>query len=193
MMKKLGGCLLVAVVLLGVGMWYALRTVKESLGPDGIARVTIAASPHRVYSSLSDGDSVATWMAPGSIITTSRHGPLAAGDLIRVQIRNAFGPAKRPITWRVSELVPDHLVALDLMDEKNPRPIASRRDSLIATGDSTMVMTLVSSSRPDTAGSSSALAGDMMLSMFSVQAKLELQSLKARLEGKRVAKPGVKK
>src|SRR5215217_5904616 len=192
MMKKLGGCLLIVVVLLGVGMWYALREARQSLGPDGIARVTIGASPHRVYTSLSDGDSIATWMTPGSTVTTSRRGPLAVGDTIRVQLRKAFGPARRPLLWRVAELVPDQLVALQLMNEKNTQVIAARRDSLVAVGDSTLVMSLVSSSLPDTAKSTSAIAGDMMLSMFGVQAKLELQSLKARIEGRPVVNPGAR-
>jgi uncharacterized protein YndB with AHSA1/START domain len=194
MLKKLGGCLVIVVVLLSVGTWFAMRTVKESLGPDGIARVTIAATPHRVYTSLSDGDSLATWMTPGSTVTTSRRGPLSVGDAIHVQLKNAFGPAQRPLTWRVSELVPDLLVGLQLMNESDTRPLASRRDSLVAVGDSTMIMSLVSSFVPDTAKGTSGMAADMMMSMFRVQSKLELQNLKVRIEGRPApAKPAPRK
>ena len=189
MLKWIGGCLVLVIVLLAGGSWFAMRTMRESLEPDGSARVTIAAPPQRIYSSLSNGDSIRTWMAAGNTITTWRHGPLVIGDSIRVELNRRLGP-QMPMIWRVSELVPNGLVAMELMEQTSGRVMGVRRDSLVAIGDSTMVVsTVVSKLLPDTTRSATAeVAGDMMLSMFRLQAKLELQGLKGRIEG-----PGNKK
>ena len=189
MLKWIGGCLVLVVVLFAGGSWFAMRSMRDSLGPDGSARVSIAASPARVYASMSNGDSLKTWMAPGNTVTTWRNGPLVVGDSIKVEMRRSLG-SQTAMTWRVRELVPDRVVTLDLM-QGSGRPVAVRKDSLVAAGDSTIVVSLVTSIPGDsTKSSTSGLAGDMMVSMFRLQAKLELQSLKARLEGGRQTKTG---
>src|SRR6187402_373817 len=103
MLKWIGGCLVLVVVLLAGGSWFAMRTMRESLAPDGSARTAIHAPPERIYSSLTDGDSIKTWMAQGNTITTWRHGPLVVGDSIRVELRRTLG-TQRPMMWRGSEL-----------------------------------------------------------------------------------------
>lgn len=139
---------------------------------------------------MSNGDSLQTWMAQGSTVTTWRRGPLVVGDSIRVELRRSLGLSQKPMIWRVRELVPDRIVALDLTQGPG-RPIGVRRDSLVSAGDSTVVVTMVTSSLSDSTKSSAAgVAGDMMLSMLRLQAKLELQSLKARLEGRPQTKTG---
>jgi hypothetical protein len=87
--------------------------------------------------------------------------------------------------WRISELVPNRVVSMELMAQATGRVLGVRRDSLVAVGDSTMVVsTVVSRLLRDTTRSATAeVAGDMMLSMFRLQAKLELQGLKGRIEG----------
>jgi uncharacterized protein YndB with AHSA1/START domain len=184
MLKWIGGCLVLVIVLLAGGSWFAMRTMRESLEPDGSARVTIWAPQQRIYASLSNGDSIRTWMAAGNTVTTWRHGPLAVGDSIRVELSRKLGP-QRPMIWRISELVPNRVVAMELMAQATGRVLGVRRDSLVAVGDSTMVVsTVVSRLLRDTTRSATAeVAGDMMLSMFRLQAKLELQGLKGRIEG----------
>ena len=184
MLKWLGGCLLIAIVLIGVGSWYAMRSIRESLEPDGTARVTIAASPQRIYSSLSNGDSAATWRATGSTVTTSRRGPFAIGDSVRIEVKGSLGVGQRPIVWHVRELKPDQVIAMDLMNETGTHVIATRRDSLVANGDSTVVISAIYTMLPDSVQNRAGVAGDMMMSMFRMQSKLELQSLKARIEGR---------
>jgi hypothetical protein len=62
---------------------------------------------------------------------------------------------------------------------------AVRRDSLVAKGDSTSIITLLTSSQLDSLSrDKSNVSGDMMLSMLRIQSKLELDVLKGRIEGK---------
>ena len=184
MLKWIGGCLVLVVVLIAGGSWFAMRSMRNSLGPDGSARVTIAAPPQRIYASMSNGDSLKTWMAQGSTVTIWHGGPLVVGDSIKVELRRSLGMSQPPMIWIVRELVPDRIVALELTQGAG-RAIGVRRDSLVAAGDSTVVVSIVTSSLNDSTKSSAAgVAGDMVLSMFRLQSKLELQSLKARLEGR---------
>lgn len=175
---------MIVIVLIGVGSWYAMRTIRQSLEPDGSARVTIAASPQRIYSSLSNGDSAATWRATGNAVTASRRGPFSIGDSIRIEMKGSLGVGQRPIVWHVRELKPDQVVAMDLMNEAGTHAIAMRRDSLAANGDSTVVISAIYPMLPDSVQARGGVAGDMMMSMFRMQSKLELQSLKARIEGR---------
>ena len=182
MLKWVGGCLVVAVVLVIGGAWFGLRTMRESRAPDGSARVSIAAPPGRVFASLADGDSVSTWMAQGNTVTASRRGRFEAGDSIRITLRKTLGLSPEPMIWEVMEVVPDRLLVLQLRSSSAPSGMAIRRDSLAAAGDSTIVLSRLTSTLPDSAKSST--TAEMMMSMFRMQSKLELESLKARLEGR---------
>ena len=182
MLKWVGGCLVVVVVLVIGGAWFGLRTMRESLTPDGSARVAILASPARVFASLADGDSVSTWMAQGNTVATTRRGRFEPGDSIRITLRRALGMSPEPMTWEVMEVVPDRLLVLQLRSSSVPSGMAIRRDSLVTAGDSTIVLSRIVSSLPDSAKSST--SAEMMMSLFQMQSRLELESLKARLEGR---------
>lgn len=195
MLKWLGGCLVVAIILVVGGSWWAYRTMKETLSPDGSARVSIAATPHRVFASLADADSIQTWMGQGNIVTTTQHGPLIPGSRIRISISSRAGIAQQPMDWIVRQVVPDQLVVRELVTDKGIRA-ALRRDSLAAFGDSTIVISNIVSPMIDsvvtarqnekgkTTSPMAGLSGDLMLSMFKIQSKLELETLKSHIEGK---------
>jgi|SRR5687768_14842904 len=191
MWKWLGGCLLVVLVLIVGAVIFAYRTMKESLGPDGSATVTIGASPARVFASIAHGDSVATWMAQGNTVLTSRHGPLIAGDTLRIEARIGIGAPDQNMTWIVREVVPERLLMLELEGGKTNEVIATRRDSVYAAGDSTRVVSRIVSPLLDSMGTGKAkgkadraggFAPELLLSMFKMQAKLELMRLKQRIE-----------
>jgi uncharacterized protein YndB with AHSA1/START domain len=156
--------------------------MRESLAPDGSARVAISATPQRVFASLSDGDSVPTWMAAGNTVTSSRRGRLQPGDSIRITLRATLGMSPEPMIWEVMEVVPDKLVVLQLRSSSARSAMAIRRDSLADAGDSTIVLSRLTSTLPDSAKSST--TAEMMMSMFRMQSKLELETLKARIEGR---------
>ena len=194
-MKWVGGCLLAAIVLVGVFFWWGYRAMQDSLAPDGTATVTIGATPGRVFASLAHGDSAATWRAEGNLVTTSRRGPLVPGDSLRIQMRQTVGMPSQTMTWQVKEVVPDRVLVIQLMTDSTHRVLAVRRDSLAASGDSTTVVSTIAPAMPDSAlpaGSEGraqkgdgllALSSDLLLSMFRMQSKLELMRLKARIEG----------
>ncbi len=190
MWKWIGGCLLLAVVFIVAAMWWGFQSIQSSMMPDGSASVMIAGSPARVFASLAHGDSVATWMAQGNTVKTTRHGPFVPGDTLRVEM-GAGTIATQSITWQVMEIVPDKLIAWRMRNDTSERLVLVRRDSLSIEGDSTRVISrLVSPMMDQDADSGSAaigLTGKMMLSMFRMQSKLELMQLKARIEGAGVA------
>lgn len=182
MLKWVGGCLVVVIVLVIGGSWFALRTMRESLAPDGSVRVAISATPQRVFASLADGDSARTWMAQGNTVTASRRGRFQPGDSIRITLRSTLGMSPEPMIWEVKQVVPDTLLVLELRSSSARSGMAIRRDSIAAAGDSTIVMSRLVSTLPDSAKSST--TAEMMMSMFRMQSKLEIESLKARIEGR---------
>lgn len=195
MLKWLGGCLLVVIIVVVVGGYWGFKTMRGSLEPDGSARVAIAGTPQRVFAALANADSIKTWMSPGTNVTISQPGPLVPGSRIRVSMRSRTGIPQQPMEWIVRQVVADQLIVRELITDKGQR-VAVERDSLSAAGDSTVVVSRVGSPMIDsimvarqkkTGDSTSGYAGvtgDIMLSMFQIQAKLELQSLKSHIEGK---------
>ncbi len=185
MWKWIGGILLAVVVLVMGAAWWGFHKISSGFEPDGSVKVTIAATPARVFSSLSDADSAATWMAGGSTVYTGKHGTLVPGDSIRISMRAVGGMSGRPVTWKIAEVVPGQVVVRQL-DSPDPRHkfTVVRRDSVAQVGDSTVV---ISKTAPSTALTET--SAQMVLSMFRVQSKLELLSLKARLEGRSRSRP----
>jgi len=191
MWKWLGGCLVVVIVAIAVASWWGFKAMRDSLAPDGSARVAVAATPARVFSSLSHSDSIGTWMAQGSRVTTSRKGALAAGDTLRIELRSTAGFPSQRMTWQVNEVVPDRLLVLRLLSDSQQPIQALRRDSLVAIGDSTMIISRIevdtrARAGPDSAGKPGSPAlgvgGEVMVQMLRMQAKLELEALKSRIE-----------
>lgn len=196
MWKWIGGCLLVVVALIVGASWWGYQAMQKELAPDGSTTVTIAASPARIFASLADNDSALTWMGRGNRLRTSRRGPLLPGDTLTVEMRPTIGMPQQSMTWTVTEVVPNRLLALEVRVGTDNRIVVLRRDSLVAEGDSTRVVSILISPMLDSASTQgpeskaasregvAGLTGSLMLSMFRVQAKLDLQQLKARLEGK---------
>ncbi|HEY4100622.1 MAG TPA: SRPBCC family protein [Gemmatimonadales bacterium] len=183
----------VALILLVAGAgWYGYH--KLTSGGDS-ATVTIAASPERVFASLADPDSMAIWMGNGVTITASHHGTVAPGDSLLVQ-RTARGTsAGNRYTWTVGEVYPSHLLVLQMRSDSSGQIFAMRRDSLVAAGDSTKVISTIASpaidsmraGRGDTGskvqGAALDVGSKLMVAAFRLMSEAELKRLKARLEG----------
>lgn len=178
MWKWIVGILLALILLVMGAAWWGFQKVAGSFSPDGSVRVAIAATPARVFASLSDADSAATWMARGNTVFTGKHGTFVPGDSVRIEMRSVGGMTGRPVIWKVIEVVPGQSVAWQL-ESPDPRKkfTAIRRDSIAQVGDSTIVVSRVTS-----AAQASATSEQLVLSMFKVQSKLELMSLKSRIE-----------
>ena len=181
MWKWLGGCLVVVIVFIAAASWWGFKAMRDSLASDGSARVTIAASPARVFASMNHSDSIGTWMSQGSSVTSSRRGTLAPGDTLRIELRSTAGFPSQRMTWRVNEVVPDQLLVLRLLGDPQQPVKALRRDSLVAIGDSTMIVSRIQVDSAS-AGGTAGIGEGMMIQMLQMQAKLELQSWKSRIE-----------
>jgi len=183
MWKWIGGIFLALIVCLMAAAWWGYRKVASTFSPDGTVRVTVGAPAARVFASLSDADSIGPWMASGSTVITGKHGPLAVGDSIRVEVRSVG--AGRPVTWKVSEVIPNQAIAMQIASPDPRHPfIATRRDSLVQVGDSTMVIDRITA-----VPAPNGTAEQMLLSMFKVQSKMELLSLKSHIEGSGAKRP----
>jgi uncharacterized protein YndB with AHSA1/START domain len=186
------GCLLILVVLAGM-LWWGYRRMATFAPGNGPLSVGISAPPGRVFASLANGDSIGTWMAQGNVVTVKRRGPLVVGDTLRVQMRSMPGLPQRALIWTVRRVVPDKLLELEMRADTIRKVMAIRRDTLVAAGDSTFVMSTVSSpmmdsvqrTRGDTGSKGLMLdmTSKLLVSSFRMEAKLELLRLKARVEG----------
>lgn len=180
MWKWIGGILLALIVVVMGAAWWGFRKVTSTFEPDGSVRVSIAATPARVFASLSDADSAASWMAAGSTVTTGKHGPYVPGDPIRVEVRSVRGMTGRPLTWTIAEVVPGQFVTRQLVSpDPKHKFTALRKDSLMQAGESTIVVSRMSTTTPVTE-----TGEQIMISMFKIQSKLELMTLKSRIEGR---------
>src|SRR5207237_1454160 len=118
MWKWLGGCLVIVVVVIGIGMWSAYRKLSEFGGPNKAETVAIAAPVTRVFASIADGDSLSSWMAEGMGVRASHHGMLVAGDAIDVGANMRFNIGKsQAMRWVVSDVNPNQMLALELRSD----------------------------------------------------------------------------
>jgi uncharacterized protein YndB with AHSA1/START domain len=157
--------------------------------------VTINAPASRVFASLANGDSIPNWMGRGSTARVSRRGPLVPGDTIALQTQNRFAGNRDRMRWIVGEVVPNKLLVLNIVDDSTGKVMGTRRDSLVAVGDSTRIISniavvdLATMAGPsvDSADKSAAamlkVGERMMFSAFRMESKVELGRLKARIEG----------
>jgi uncharacterized protein YndB with AHSA1/START domain len=193
MSKWMTGCLLALLVLAGM-VWWGYRRMAAFAPGNGPLSVGIKAPPARVFASLANGDSIVTWMAQGNVVTVKRHGPLVVGDSLRVQMRSMPGLPQRSLIWTVSEVIPNKLLELEMRADTSRKVMGIRRDSLVEAGDSTLVLSNVSSPMMDsvqrTPGDTGSkglmldMTSRLLISSFRMEAKLELLRLKARIEGR---------
>lgn len=194
MWKWLGGCLVVLVFLIVAGSWWGYQAMKNNLSPDGTDRIMIAGTPARVFAALANGDSVVKWMGQGNTISTTRRGPFAAGDSLQVTLRSKFNMARGAMTWEVKQVIPNALIAFELLSDSSHRVVAVRRDSLSAVGDSTSIVSKIvtplldslQTARKSPKGSPGdaflGLTSDLILAAFRMQSKVDLLNLKAHIE-----------
>ena len=194
-LKWVLGILGVGVVFVCVAAWYGYRKLQSFAG-EGPSSVTIGAPASRVFASIADADSMKKWRSEGLGIRASRQGRLAVGDSLVVQNRSSTTTSSRRMssTWMVTAVIPDVLVALEVRNDSTGEPMFTRRDSLIALGDSTRVMSSFSApilnklkTRGDTSGMARSavlnLASNVMIAGLRVVSDQELRRLKGHIEG----------
>jgi uncharacterized protein YndB with AHSA1/START domain len=191
MWKWILGGLLVVVLIVAGAAWYGYK--KLTAGGDS-ASVAIAASPERVFASLSDPDSMEQWMEAGTVVTATHHGTMEVGDTVHVEEHTGRGSHTQEYTWTVSAVVPNRLLALEMRDDSNRKVFATRRDSLVQAGDSTVIISTIASPMMDSirtmrddsggrvGGAAIGFTSRILVSAFRELSKHELERLKLRLE-----------
>ena len=187
MWKWIGGILLIIVLCLVGAMWAGYR--KLTSGGD-VASVTIAGSPERVFAALANHDSLASWYVFRGQPTAVGHGPFVAGDSLPAQTPRSGSRGGR---WIADEVVPGKLLVLSLHSDTNRAVIAVRRDSLVSLGDSTEIISTISSPLMDSVRSQSdnnaglvGASSKLLISSMRLQSKIELARLKNHIEGRPV-------
>ena len=196
MLRWIGGCAVVAVVLIALGVWTGYRRIS-TLAEAGAAETTIVHAPaERVFAMLANADSLPLWRMEGTGIRASRAGQLQVGDSLVTQT-SAAGRSMTSV-WHVSTLVPNVLIAFQMRSDTGSM-IAARRDSLIALGDSTRIISSTVSvlsdpitSAPRDSGEGTAIprmASKVFVAAARMQTRAELLRLKTRVEGDSTAAP----
>jgi len=193
--KWLGGCLLIGLVVVGMGVWSSWRKLSPYSGPNGPETTVIAAPASRVFASLANADSISSWMNPSLGVRAAHHGMLVAGDTLKIGAKGRLTFGAEPMKWIVVDVRPDQLFALQLRSDSTGKILATRQFTIAARGDSTLVTSEVSTpvadsiraSRTDTLKRSDAwIAGlsKMMMASLRMQSHLEMEELKRHIEGK---------
>src|SRR5207247_2303107 len=90
MWKWVGGCLVVVLVVIGIGVYNRSRKLSVFSGPNEPETVAIGAPVSRVFASIANADSLSSWMAERMGVRASRHGMLVPGDTLQVGANMRF-------------------------------------------------------------------------------------------------------
>jgi len=191
MWKWIVGAALALILIVAGFCWYGYKRLTSG-GNSG--EVTIAASPDRVFAALADPDSMAVWMGSGTTVTAPHHGFVAVGDTLHID--QSSGSRRRQVSWIVTDVQPPSLLVFELRSDTLGSAFVVRRDSLVAAGDSTAVITTIASPaidsirtvRGDTGGKVGGALINVTAKVFTASLRLlseeELKRLKAHIEGK---------
>jgi uncharacterized protein YndB with AHSA1/START domain len=201
--KWVVGCLAVGVALVGLVVWLVYSKYKTFTGAGPSVSVVIDAPATRVFASMADADSLREWRAETTGISSTRRGLLRVGDTVRILSRtirvgsrtSGSDSTERLADHVVTALVPDRLLVFEARDDSSGATMIVRRDSLVARGDSTEVISTILvpvadsiRARVDTANRGERAMFDMasrlMISIVRMQFGVELERLKERIEGR---------
>lgn len=179
------------VILALVGTCYAGYRKLANTGDTVV--VTMPGSADRVFTMLSDRDSLTAWLPSGAELMPNDHGALRTGDTIRISTPGAPGdPSKRQRqVWVVREIVPPTTLGFDGIEFSQagvPRVALARRDSLVSKGDSTAILsafqvfpTSVSDNPSRMAAATLRTADRLRLAAAKAQWRVQLRRLAAHL------------
>ena len=140
---------------------------------------------------LTDRDSISAWLPVGAELTPNGHGVVRVGDTLRISTPGAPGDStkRQRQVWVVREIVEPVTLAVDGIEfslSGAPHVALARRDSLVAMGDSTTIMSTFRIFPTVVSGDS---AGRMATATLRAADHLRLGAAKAqwRVQLKRVA------
>ena len=158
---------IMSVIILAVAGTCYVGFRRITAGGDTVV-TTVPGAPTRVFTLLTDRDSLLAWLPEGSAATPERHGALQAGDTVRVAAQTRSGaPAGRAVeVWIVRHVKAPDVLAIDAFQFDPggvPHLAFARRDSLSAVGDSTRI-TSTFAGAPIVDGAGATAAGDRTVS-----------------------------
>ena len=189
-----GGLAVLAVALAGT-CYYGYQ--QMTAGGDTLT-ITIGGSPERVFASLATPDSMAGWVASAKVTRPIGKGMLVLGDTLVLDDPNhKIGDTRQNMDWVVREIVAPYLLVLEMRPDtgKVNSVMMLRRDSLVAKGDSTVLVTTFSTPFMDSLGTATADSSKMGSALVVSASKVlvgglrlvhesDLKRLKARVEGR---------
>lgn len=193
MLKWVGGCAVILVLAVAIAMFAGYQKIRSVAAEGPAVSVVIHAPAERVFASLAHADSLTEWRAEGLGIRTSRRGLLQPGDTLILQTTG--GPAgPQRSTWVVTTVVPPRVVAMEARGDTSGTVLATRRDSVVALGDSALVVTTMAAAvldslrvvHPDSGRPNEVMldvTSNIMVSAMRLQSGSELRALKRRIEG----------
>jgi hypothetical protein len=194
MLKWILGCLGLAIVVVACALWYGYRKLQTFADLPPVSTVTIMAPPSRVFASLASADSMTTWMIEGTKVTSPHHGLLVPADTV-MMMGTLTDTLRHRAMWIVTGVTSDKLFTIEMRSESTGEVAIARRDSLIAVGDSTQIVSSFTSPMFDdsvraaqkkggAAGAMMGMARKVMMSAQRLDTDAELKRLKARIEGR---------
>lgn len=143
MLKWILGIVALIVVVLFATCYAGYRRIAG----DGNTPVTVTmpADSARTFALFTNRDSLLAWLPAGTSIMPANHGPLRAGDTVRVAAptRGETPSARAMQLWVVREVKPSGVLVIEAIEFDTgglPHIAFARRDSLVAMGDSTRVV-----------------------------------------------------
>ena len=195
MWKWIVGVLLVIVIAIAGTCFAGYQ--KLTAGGDTLA-VTIKGNRDRVFRLLTTPDSMNAWMNPVGTVTPAGKAELRPGDTLRVSSAIGSGSSGRTQTrlWVVRELVAPTTFVVDAIQfdpSGVPHVVSTRRDSLVAVGDSTSVLSAFTmpstfngiqtdSNGGGATGKMMAMTQKMFLGTIKMYVQTQLKQLKAYVE-----------
>jgi uncharacterized protein YndB with AHSA1/START domain len=136
---------LIVMGLLIVGLFgTCFYGYRKLAGGDNTVNVTVALPAEHAYAMLTDRDSLLAWLPGGTTVMPESRHALQTGDTIRVAAQTRGGSTGRAVAiWIVRELKPPTAIAIEGIEYDPggvPHIAFSRRDSLVAQGDSTRIV-----------------------------------------------------
>ena len=137
--------ILIVAGLLIVGLFGTCFYGYRKLAGDGnTVDVTVALPAEHAYVMLTDRDSLLAWLPGGTTVMPETRHAFQVGDTVRVGAPTGGGTTGRAVAiWIVRELKPPTAIAIEGIEYDPggvPHVAFSRRDSLVAHGDSTRIV-----------------------------------------------------
>jgi uncharacterized protein YndB with AHSA1/START domain len=176
------GCLVLIVIAAGL-MYFGYRKVSSLAEGGPAVTVAMAATPERVFASLANADSMATWRP--SVRASGRAGILRVGDTVRELDRQVDSTDALIVSWVVDTIVPNQLLVMRAKASGRGNLNGTRRDSVAQVGDSTYVTSSLAMMFADSAQAAMAArnsAMKLMVAGMRIVTEGELKVLKARIE-----------